>query len=159
VVKIAGHGSVGRPHLARALVEAGHVETLGEAFERLIGNRGAAYIPRRSFTPEQAIALVHRAGGVSSLAHPGKLGDATHILHRLVHAGLDAVEVYHSSHTPEETERMHRLARSFRLPETGGSDSHGPDGPHATQVGDIDVPDAVGRALKSLLAQRRRHMC
>jgi len=147
VLTIAGRGSVGRPHLARALVDAGYVPTLTEAFDRYIGNRGPAYVPRTPFRPEDAIALLHAAGGLAGLAHPGKLGDARRIIRRLREAGLDALEVYHSDHTPPVAARMARYAGEYGLLATGGSDSHGPHGPRPVPIGAVDVPDDVGRAL------------
>ena len=154
VLAIAGHGSVGRPHIARALVEAGHVTDMNAAFDRLIGNRKPAYVPRRQTTPEAAIALVHRAGGIASLAHPAKLGDPPTMIRRLVAAGLDALEAYHSDHSAAATERMLALARRHQLAVTGGSDSHGPHGPRPISVGAVPVPDEVGDALLALLAAR-----
>jgi predicted metal-dependent phosphoesterase TrpH len=151
VLELAGHGSVGRPHLARALLEAGFVTSVSEAFERLLNSRSPAYVPRRPFPPEQAIALIHQAGGLASLAHPGKLGDPPRIINRLRAAGLDALEAYHSDHDRRDTDAMLRWARQYRLLVTGGSDSHGLHGPHATQVGDISIPDAVGEALLKAL--------
>jgi len=147
VLAIAGHGSIGRPHLARALVEAGHVPDISTAFDKLIGNRCPAYVPRASYRPEEAIALIHRAGGFAGLAHPGKLGDPHRIIRRLLDAGLDALEVYHSDHTPAVTERMKRLAERFNLLPTGGTDSHGPDGPRVVPIGAVPVPDEVGQAV------------
>ncbi|HEY3378662.1 MAG TPA: PHP domain-containing protein [Armatimonadota bacterium] len=152
VLAIAGQGSIGRPHIARALVEAGHVATSQEAFERLIGHRCPAYIATLPFTPEAAIALIHQAGGIASLAHPGKLGDPIRIIRRLKEAGLEALEAYHSDHTPNVTARMLRWAAQFGLALTGGSDSHGPHGSRVVHVGAVPVPDAVGEALLALLA-------
>jgi predicted metal-dependent phosphoesterase TrpH len=153
VLAIAGSGSVGRPHVARALIEAGYVATNAEAFARFIGNRCPAYVPRTTLTPEAAIALIHRAGGLASLAHPGKLGDPIRILRRLQGAGLDALEAYHSDHTPAVTERLLRWAKQFNLAVTGGTDSHGPHGPRLVEIGSVPVPDWVGAQLLELLAK------
>lgn len=153
VLAIAGHGSIGRPHIARALVEVGYMADISTAFDKLIGNRGPAYIPRTSYQPERAIALIHRAGGFASLAHPGKLGDPIRIIRRLLEGGLDALEVYHSDHPAATTERLRLLAQRFNLLITGGTDSHGPDGPRVVPVGAVPVPDEVGQAV---LAEIRR---
>ncbi len=147
VLEIAGAGSVGRPHLALALREAGHVRDLGEAFDKLIGNRGPAYVPRTPFAPEAAVALIHAAGGLAGLAHPGKLGDPLRFIRRLRDAGLDALEVYHTDHGPAVTARMTRYAAEYGLLPTGGSDSHGPYGARAVAIGSAPVPDGVGEAL------------
>ena len=154
-LEIAGHGSVGRPHVARALMEAGYVADLGEAFDRLIGNRGPAYIPRSTFSPEAAIALIHRAGGVASLAHPGKLGDPMRFIRRLKEVGLDALEAYHSDHLPRVTERFVYWAQQFGLQVTGGTDSHGPGGSRVVPVGAVPIPDEVGEKFLALLAAKR----
>lgn len=155
VLAIAGHGSVGRPHLARALVEAGFLPDIRTAFDRLISNHGPAYVPRTPYRPEAAIALIRGAGGVTSLAHPGKLGDPVRIITMLKAAGLEALEAYHSDHPATVTTRMLRYASHYALLVTGGSDSHGPDGPRVTPVGSLDIPDAVGEALLAAIARRR----
>lgn len=152
VLEIAGHGSIGRPHLARALVEAGYVKSMSEAFDKLLGKRCPAYVPRTPYTPEEAIELIHRSGGIASLAHPGKLGDPVRIVTRLVRAGLDALEAYHSDHPKHITERMLRLAQDFHLTITGGTDSHGFTGVRPIMVGAVPVPDEVGEALRTRLA-------
>jgi predicted metal-dependent phosphoesterase TrpH len=153
VLAIAGTGSVGRPHLAQALLEAGHVRNLAEAFDKLIGNRGPAYVPRTPFAPEAAVALIHAAGGIAGLAHPGKLGDPLRFIRRLRDAGLDALEVYHSDHGPAVTARMARYAGEYGLLPTGGSDSHGPHGARPVTIGSVPVPDAVGEALLARLGR------
>lgn len=152
VLAIAGHGSIGRPHVARALVEAGHSRDFNEAFARFIGRGCPAYVPRTPYTPEQAIALIHHAGGLAGLAHPGKLGDPHRILRQLLPAGLDALEVYHSDHSAAVNERMRRLATQHGLVITGGSDSHGPHSPRMVPIGSVPVPDAVGEQFREAVA-------
>ena len=154
VLAIAGHGSVGRPHLARALVDAGYMPDMATAFEKLIGNRAPAYVPRLPWTPEEAIALIHLAGGVTSLAHPGKLGDPIRFLRRLKEVGLEALEAYHSDHTPAVTQRMLGWARQYDLAVTGGSDSHGPNGPRTVPIGAVPIPDEVTAQMRALLSKR-----
>lgn len=144
VLEIAGHGSIGRPHVAQALVDAGYVGSREEAFDRLIGRKCRAYVPRAPYRPEDAIATIHRAGGIASLAHPGKLGDPLRFIRKLKEAGLDALEAYHSDHPPATTERLLRWAEQYGLGVTGGTDSHGPHSARAVPIGAVDVPDAVG---------------
>lgn len=151
LLEISGHGSIGRPHVAQAMVDAGHVQSQQEAFERFIGSRGPAYVRRTQFTPEEAIALIHRAGGIAVLAHPGKLGDPVRFIRRLHEIGLDGLEAYHSDHTPNVAERMARWARQYNLLITGGTDSHGPRGPRTVSVGSVPVPDEVEGALLAAL--------
>ena len=141
--RIAGHGSIGRPHLAQALLAAGYVTSISDAFNRYIGNRSPAYIPRESITPEAAIALIHQSGGIASLAHPGKLGDPVRIIERLRATGLDALEVYHSDHQVKMTQRLLARAQQYRLIITGGSDSHGTQGIRNIAIGNVNMPESV----------------
>lgn len=140
---LANEGAIGRPHLARALVAAGHMPNEGEVFARLLGSRCPAYVPRPPYTPESAIALIHAAGGIASLAHPGKLGDPVRIIRQLCAVGLDGLEVYHSDHSPQLTARMLVRAHEFGLVVTGGSDSHGPGGSLPRNIGGLLIPAEV----------------
>jgi 3',5'-nucleoside bisphosphate phosphatase len=116
--------SIGRPHLARALVERGHVSTMSEAFDRYIGDGGPAYMPVRLLSSEDAIALIHEVGGVAIWAHPRPDAfDAE--LHRLVGYGLDGVECFRPRCPPAEAMRLDAVSREFGLLVTGGSDWHG----------------------------------
>ncbi len=124
-------GMPGRPHVAAALVEAGWVETPEEAFERYIGDGGPAHVAKPPFPAEEALALLHEAGGIGVLAHPGHW-TPTATLRALVRAGLDGVEVWHPSHDASLVRYYRRIARAFDLVETGGSDFHGR---HADRLG------------------------
>jgi 3',5'-nucleoside bisphosphate phosphatase len=128
VLRIAGDevASLGRPHLARALHEAGYVEDPVEAFDHFIGNEHPAYIPTRLMAPDAAIQMIHQAGGLAVWAHPPThLQDS--LLPRLVEMGMDGLEAYRPYHSPEKTRRLEGLARKFDLVLSGGSDWHGPD--------------------------------
>jgi predicted metal-dependent phosphoesterase TrpH len=120
---------VGRPHIAQVMVRKGYVKSIHEAFERYIGRRGAAYCRKDRLSAEQAIRTLHAAGGLVSLAHPVQLrltDDALeHAVATLAKLGLDAIEVIHSDHRPEDVARFHALADRFKLLPTGGSDYHG----------------------------------
>jgi len=151
VLDIAGHGSIGRPHVAQALVEAGYVENREQAFDRLIGRKCRAYVPRAPYRPEDAVAVIHRAGGIASLAHPGKLGDPVRFIRKLKDAGLDALEAYHSDHSPMITERILRWAEHYGLAVTGGTDSHGPHSARGVPIGAVNVPDAVGEQVLEMI--------
>jgi hypothetical protein len=145
VLELAGPGVVGRPHVAEALLRAGHVETMEEAFRRFIGSHAEAFVPRPSFRPEGAIALIHAAGGVSVLAHPGTtLPDL--VIEDLAAAGLRGLEVWHPQHGAVAVRRFHALARRLDLLETGGSDFHG--WPRGTELGELPVPASVLGPLK-----------
>jgi hypothetical protein len=145
VVALAGPGVVGRPHVALALVRAGHADNMDEAFRRFLGRSGAAFVPRPAFHPEEAIQLVHSAGGVSVLAHPGAtLPDA--VVEELADAGLRGVEVWHPQHGSAAVRRWREVASRLRLLETGGSDFHGPD--RGVDLGELSVPVGVLARLK-----------
>jgi predicted metal-dependent phosphoesterase TrpH len=116
--------SLGRPQIARAMIEAGHVADTREAFDRWLGTGAPAFVPRAGASAGDVIAIVHGAAGLASLAHPGR----TRIDDRipaLRDAGLDALEVYHTDHDDSLRERYARLAESLGLLVTGGSDYHG----------------------------------
>ncbi len=145
VIELAGPGVVGRPHVAEALVRAGHVESVEEAFRRFIGAHAEAFVPRPSFRPERAIALIHAAGGVSVLAHAGSaLSDL--VIEDLSEAGLRGIEVWHPQHGAAAVRRFRALARRLDLLETGGSDFHG--WPRGTELGELPVPASVLGPLK-----------
>jgi 3',5'-nucleoside bisphosphate phosphatase len=144
VFALAGPGVVGRPHVAEALRRAGYVETVDDAFRRYLGAHGEAYVPRPAFAPGEAITLIHAAGGVSVLAHPGPmLSDA--LIERLVTQGLRGLEVWHPVHGAAQVRRYRALARRLDLLETGGSDFHHVG--RGASLGDLPVP---GRALELL---------
>ena len=120
----AKDGVVGRPHVAQALVTRGLVQSYDEAFGLYLKDGGPAFVPKPIFPAEKAIAMLHDAGGVAVLAHPGTRVDGRAIK-RLIHVGLDGIETIHPSHSPALTRSYKDLARKFGLIETGGSDYHG----------------------------------
>jgi 3',5'-nucleoside bisphosphate phosphatase len=117
--------SIGRPHLARALVERGHATTMNESFERFIGDGAPGYVPVRMLSAEDAIRLVHDVGGVAVWAHPRPDAFDNH-LYRLVDYGMDGVECFRPRCPPAEAMRLDSVARDMGLLVTGGSDWHGP---------------------------------
>jgi 3',5'-nucleoside bisphosphate phosphatase len=116
--------SVGRPMLGRALVDAGHVKSVQEAFDRFLAAGMPAFVPRLGSSPTSVIDVIHSAGGLASMAHPGVTG-RDDLIEPLAAAGLDALEVYHSDHSPEQQQRYAAAATRLRLAMTGGSDFHG----------------------------------
>jgi 3',5'-nucleoside bisphosphate phosphatase len=116
--------SIGRPHLARALFQRGHVPSVGEAFDRYIGDQGPAFVPTMLITPAEAIEIVQRAGGVAVWAHP-RPDLLESELPRLCEEGLDGVECYRPRIPHPESDRMAALAARSGLFVTGGSDWHG----------------------------------
>jgi predicted metal-dependent phosphoesterase TrpH len=125
VSRQAGGGAVGRVHVARALVDAGSVDSVEQAFAELIGRQGPFYVHKTTLAVSEALTAIHAAGGVAVLAHPGVSGSAA--LDPLIDAGLDGIEVYHAEHTPAQVAHYRRVATERGLLVTGGSDFHGPN--------------------------------
>jgi predicted metal-dependent phosphoesterase TrpH len=148
VREIARGGSLGRPHLAQALFEAGHVPTYDSAFDTLISKDAPAYVSRVGLAPLEAVALVRKHGGVPSLAHPGTVVDLERLLPQLVDAGLVGMECYYPSHTPEFTAQCLRLSVRYQLVPTGGSDFHG-RGDHGSDLGGVFVPPECIASLET----------
>jgi predicted metal-dependent phosphoesterase TrpH len=125
VLKKAGKAdSMGRPHIARLLLEKGYVSTVKEAFEKYIGYGGSAYVERHKLLPREVIALIKDCGGVPVLAHPGILSSSLYI-DLCIREGVQGIEVYHSRHTEEQAAVFRKIARRHDLIVTGGSDCHG----------------------------------
>lgn len=126
---LAGDVSVGRPHIARVLMEKGYVTSAKEAFDRYLADGAAAYVPRELPTPAEAIALIRAAKGVAVLAHPVWVDRGSQRINTLCaelkEAGLQGIEVYYSTHKPEQTAEYLNTARRLDLLVTGGSDFHG----------------------------------
>jgi predicted metal-dependent phosphoesterase TrpH len=131
--------SAGRPWIARALVDAGHVATTADAFDRWLARGRPAFVPRAAATPADVIARIHDAGGVASMAHPGLLGRDEWIP-GFAAAGLDAVEAYHSRHDAETTSRYRLMAERLKLGISGGSDFHGDESHGAPHPGAVALP-------------------
>ena len=131
--------AVARPTVARALLDAGHVTSLQQAFDRWLADGRAAYVPRIGATPAAVVRLVMQAGGVAGLAHPGLLRK-DELIPDLAVAGLGAIEVYHSDHDAGAQARYLRLAERYDLAVSGGSDFHGDDHPRARCFGRVGLP-------------------
>ncbi|MGH2692356.1 MAG: PHP domain-containing protein [Actinomycetota bacterium] len=130
VQEIAQGKNIVRPHIAQALVEAGVVETVDDAFtQELIKDGGRAYVEKHALDPVDALGLIKRAGGVAVVAHPGLhregLGVPDEVLEQMIEAGLDGIECDHPDHEPEVAERYRAIARQRGLVVTGSSDCHG----------------------------------
>jgi predicted metal-dependent phosphoesterase TrpH len=143
----AGGRAVGRAHVARALVAAGHVESVDEAFASWLSPGRPGFVPRLGASVNEVVRQIHAAGGIASLAHPALLHDDD-LVRRLLSSGLDAIEVYHSEHDDEATARYRRLSGEAGLLQTGGSDFHG-DAPNRRRVlGGTPLPEAAYRRLR-----------
>lgn len=148
VMAIANGGAVGRPHVARAMVEVGHVSSVAEAFQHYLYTGGPAYVSRQRLSPESAIELIHEAGGVAVLAHPALVADYGTLIERLVPAGLDGVEVLHPKNTKIVRDNLRGLAVRHHLIMTGGSDFHRP----GDSFGDYQPPPETLRRLRERAA-------
>jgi predicted metal-dependent phosphoesterase TrpH len=149
VREIAGDASVGRPHVAQALVEAGYVENVSDAFDRWIGRNGPAYVEREKMTPAESVRCIVERGGLACLAHPADLDGLEALLAELKSAGMAAMEVFYKDYPPETVDRLHRAAQRFDLLPLGGSDYHGIFGHDEPLPGDIPLPDwAIERMLE-----------
>ncbi|MGI5818773.1 MAG: PHP domain-containing protein [Armatimonadota bacterium] len=145
--------SLGRPHVAQALIEAGYVSGMQEAFDRFLGRDRAAFVRRYKLSPYDAVEAIRNAGGCAVLAHPG-LGVSDFVIEGLIEAGIEGLEAYHTHHSPSNTRRALRIAEEHGLLVTGGTDSHGPRGSHPVEVGDVDVPDSCAEALVNWVEER-----
>jgi predicted metal-dependent phosphoesterase TrpH len=152
VLALAKGGSVGRPHLADALIEKGVVRTRKQAFERFLKKDGAAYVPGNAPSAAEAIQLIRGAGGVPVLAHPCFYTSES-LIEQLVNEGLMGIEIYYPEHSRSLIKRYLEIVEHFGLVATGGSDFHGPR-TGRTALGCVDVPESVIEHLKT--AQTRR---
>jgi predicted metal-dependent phosphoesterase TrpH len=151
VRELAG-GAVGRPHVARALMEKGYVSSVSEAFEKYIGPGRPGYVPRYKLSPQDAVRLIRSVRGVPVLAHPAYIaGLENELLPSLVAAGLQGLECYYGQYDTETVERLLHLADVHGLIPTGGSDYHGPN-MHPTPLGGRYVPPEVVDRLRAQAA-------
>ena len=154
VKEIAGSQFIGRPHIARALLEKGYITEMAEAFsEDFIGRGGRGYVERYKVTPVEGIKVLKQAGAIPVLAHPGFLSKGEPVSEEeikvLIYPGLRGIEVFYSKHTPEQTETYKTLATKYGLLITGGSDCHGqPNVPNT--LGSVKLPYKYVRTLKEL---------
>ncbi|MEO0104240.1 MAG: PHP domain-containing protein [candidate division WOR-3 bacterium] len=124
VLEIAKNGSVGRPHIAQALLEEGYVSTIEEAFMKFIGYHSPAYVPKMEISPEEALKIIRDFKGIPVLAHPVSY-DFEKIIFPLIKLGILGIEVYHPDHTEYHINYFSEIAKKYNLLITGGSDCHG----------------------------------
>lgn len=124
VFALANCRAPGRPHVARALVQAGLVGSLDEAFERFLKKNRPAWVPKFKMSAANATELIHQSGGVAVMAHPG-LNRSDEVIPAMVEAGLDGIECFHTKHSQSTSEHYVQIAERFHLLITGGSDCHG----------------------------------
>jgi len=159
VIAISGKGQIGRPHIANVMVKKGFAASIDDAFDRYLGKGKPAYIDKPRIQTRTAIGMIHSAGGVAVLAHPGliELPDSKQfddLLHELISLGLNGIEVYYPGHTHSQTTYFTHLADKYHLLATGGTDFHGeisPDIGLGVGHGNFCVPYAVyERLLKEI---------
>jgi len=158
-VREIAQGAVGRPHVAKALLEAGYVKSIPEAFDKYIGKGCPAYVPRYKLSPEDAVRLIVSANGLPVIAHPVELPGLEELrnwLPGLVKAGLVGLETYYGPYTEQQEQQLRALAEEYNLIPTGGTDFHGP-GIHPTPLGGRYVPYEAVERLKAEAAKRRGH--
>jgi len=148
VQEIAGNGSIGRPHIAQAMLEKGYITSVKEAFTNYIGWGGPAYVERDKMTPVEAVQLILQANGLPVLAHPFTIDDPEAMVIELKASGLAGIEAYYDGYTAEEINRLIKLAEKHGLIVTGGSDYHGIDASTETMIGGVDVPiESAGQLI------------
>ena len=147
VLNAAGKGSVGRPHICMAMLKSGAINDVSKAYRMLMNRHSEFRIDRRSISPEQAISAITAAGGIPSLAHPGKEKNMDVLLPELCRAGLKAIEAYHRGHSLAMVKKYLKLARTMNLLITGGSDCHGPFEDFPASIGTIRVAADVVQRL------------
>lgn len=124
VKNIAKTGTIGRPHIARAMQENGYIDNIKEAFNKYLGKGCPAYVERYRISCQEAIDMIKKLGGVPVLAHPGLINNKTN-LNKIINLGIEGIEVYHSKHDDETIRSIYKLAVDRKLLVTGGSDCHG----------------------------------
>lgn len=149
VFALANCKSPGRPHVARALIQRKVCASLDEAFERFLKKNRPAWVPKEKITAREALALIHHAGGLAVVAHPG-LARTEEVLPELIEAGVDGIECFHTRHSPSASEYYVSLAEQHDLVVTGGSDCHGMN-KGKPLIGSIKLPYEYVRQLKERL--------
>jgi predicted metal-dependent phosphoesterase TrpH len=150
VEELAGKGSIGRPHIAQAMLEKGYVNSFRDAFMRYINRGGPAYVERDKITPAEAIQLIARAGGLPVLAHPLTLDHVVTAIAELKPAGLVGMEVYYNNYSLQQIQSLQQIAEKFSLISTGGSDYHGLDSMNDSPLGTVEVPLEAAERLIAL---------
>jgi len=154
VQEIAGTGTIGRPHIAQAMLEKGYISSMKEAFTKYISRDGPAYVEREKMTPVEAVEIILKFNGLPVLAHPFTTSNPEIMIVELKAAGLIGIEVYYNSYTADEINELISFADRYGLIATGGSDYHGLEAANETMLGGVDVPIESVEQLIALTKQR-----
>jgi len=152
VLHFAGDGTVGRPHIALAMVEAGYFKEPKEAFEEYLGNDGLAYYDRPKLNPTESVAMIRKVGGVPVLAHPTFMNDMEAGIASLKKEGLVGMEVYYAQYDDNTVRHLARLAREYDLIPCGGSDYHGLGNTGEPLPGTLGPPEETVKLLEDAAA-------
>jgi predicted metal-dependent phosphoesterase TrpH len=151
LIHVKGNASIGRPHIAFALLEGSHINSYYEAFNKYIGDDKPAYVKKPNISAEEAIKLINRCKGLSFIAHPGRNLRDSNTLFELIEFGIDGIEVIHPSHTETDIEYFKDITSQYFLLESGGSDFHGGRINDASILGKYFVTEKKITAMKNRL--------
>lgn len=140
VLELAGTSTLGRPHIAQAMLEKGYIASFKDAFDEYLGHGKPAYVERGKMLPTEAVAMIIKAGGLPVLAHPLTIEDPEGLISELKPAGLVGMEAYYKDYSAEEIDQLLGLAQKYNLIATGGSDYHGLEPTNETAIGGAEVP-------------------
>jgi predicted metal-dependent phosphoesterase TrpH len=155
VIANSGGENLGRPHLARALIDCGHASSVKDAFDKFLHTRGPLWVDRRRLTIPEAVQLVRGAGGTTSIAHPGANGVSKQEMKTLADGGIDAVEAWHPEHPPNQAEAYQRWGAELGMLVTAGSDYHGPSVQPDRKLGDRYLAEDRFLALEARATARK----
>ena len=151
---VAPKGSIGRPHIARAITNAGGTASVIEAYSKFINNKSDVYVERKTVSPHDAVEIISEAGGIPVFAHPIDVDIADKLTVELMNYGLRGIEAYHRKHSPAAVEHFSSLAEQYGLIVTGGSDFHAPSMNHGViLMGKNFVPESI---YDNLLREKKR---
>lgn len=154
VISIATGASIGRPHIAQAMLERGYISSLQEAFDKYIGDNGPCYVVRDKFSPVESVELIAKTGGLPVLAHPAETKKLESVINELKPLGLVGMEVYYKGYRRDTQKRLQKIANKHGLVCCGGSDYHGFEDTD-NDIGNCDIPqDTIDRLIT---LQKDRH--
>lgn len=153
VLAQAGEAAIGRPHIAKAMVQEGHADSYHQVFAKYIGDGGPASVRKSPLSPDEAIRLINAAGGLSFVAHPGKSLTEDEVL-ELIRLGIDGIEVIHPSHSPELAAHYRAIVNQYYLLSSGGSDYHGGMKGDDHVLGEVSISTDIVDAMRQRLFSR-----